>query len=255
MSSDDGLIGVIDSGIRLESELLGIYRKYYPQFKDEYLRLMVQEMMLTGETQIRIASEIIKQVKDNPGRFDQGGADPKEPSDLPKELRDFKETDCIIVELEPEAYSDFVLKSVKQLTGELSFTCVYVSVTKPSSFMRDILGKAGVDTSRVRFIDCNSVPETRDTVHPSDLTQLTITLRAQMEGILGRKVVVFDTLSALRIYNRQEIIADFVGVLSKRGKMDKFGMVWLHIRSQTEPLSGVVQTFADRVVEYPLHGR
>jgi hypothetical protein len=43
---------------------------------------------------------------------------------------------------------------------------------------------------------------------------------------------------------------NFVSVLSRKSKNEGFGLIWLHIKSETEPLDSLMQTFVDDVVSF-----
>jgi len=216
----------------------------------------MREMLLAGETQIKIANELIEYIKASPpalsgsgGEYLASGESSSAGDGLPGEIRDFSPPDCFIVEFDPRDYSNSVLRVVKHLVGDVGLPCIYVSVTKPVRVMEDIFRKAGVDTNKIRFIECSSILE-GGSIHPTNLTELNIVLETFVREMSGKRFVLFDTLSALGVYNSKQSLADFVSVVSKSSKLEGYGLLWLHVKSSTEVLDSVLQTFVDKVVGY-----
>jgi hypothetical protein len=116
--------------------------------------------------------------------------------------------------------------------------------------MRDILEKNGVDSNKVTFIGCGLAAEDKDSISPSDLTQISIAIEDNLQKIQDSKVVLFDTITALGVYNKSNVITEFVDLISKRSKLKKFGLIWIHIKSDTDTLDPVTHTFVDKVIEY-----
>ncbi|MFH1054483.1 MAG: hypothetical protein V1744_00145 [Candidatus Altiarchaeota archaeon] len=253
MNSDGDFSMILQQDVALEQDLINLYMKYYSSIKDDYLRLKVRELVLAGETQVKIAKDIAEYLRgktldltDLAASYEVGS----NISGIPEGIREFSPPDCIIVEMKHQSYNNFIIDSMKHLMEQPDLSCIYVSATKPVVVMKDILAKAGADIDRIQFIECSSAPEMPGSISPSNLTQINIELNNLLKITSGRKIVVFDTLSALQVYNTSQIITDFVNVVSKMAKVSGFGLVWLHIKSDTEPLNPVVQTFVDRTVPY-----
>ena len=263
MNSDDLTLRCVDREMNVEEGLMQEYRKYYSSLKDENLRLMMKEILLLGVTQMKVANEIIRYVQEqkNPTTIDAFGPLAKDgqekpavepytpPISLPREIEDFGPTDSLIVELSPWDYGAFVMGSMRHLVSDLGYSCIYVSVTKPLVVMKEMMAMMGIDESKMSFIECSSAPGVGDSISPVSLEELNYRMDSLVESMGGRKIVVIDTISALRVYNSEPVILDYVNIVSKRAKVRGFGLIILDLPSGSDAINPVMSTFVDKVVK------
>lgn len=259
MNSDDPILHALQTEKDVEQDLLRDYTACYSGLKDENLRLMMKELLLLGITQYRIASELIKYMQDKPSPSSVAPpisipgnvrTEPASKSSLPPELSNFSQTDCVIVELDPMDWGVFVSSTMRRLVSDLGFTCVYVSVTKPLVVVKELMTQTGVDMSRMRFIECSGTTEKGDVISPESLEELNFRIDSFAEASQGRRVVFIDTISALRVYNPDHVILDYVNIASKRAKTKGYGLIIMDVPSGDHPMNPVIRTFVDKVVSF-----
>lgn len=131
-------------------------------------------------------------------------------------------------------FSVLVVSPIDKLQNSIDQACkdlvetgnplLYVSLNKPHDVVKQAFEKAGIDTSKIFFIDClakssSQVSEQAYVVHienPADLTSLEIAISEFLEKIEGEKSVVIDALATLLIYNSEELTIKFTkSVLEK----------------------------------------
>ncbi|MFH0861543.1 MAG: hypothetical protein V1875_00800 [Candidatus Altiarchaeota archaeon] len=250
MNSDDLFLQCLDREKSIEGGLLQEYTKYYSSLKDDNLRLMMKEIFLLGITQMKVANEMIRYMQERkPGTAGVPSSSYAQSISLPDEITGFTPPDSMIVEVSPWDYGSFVAKSMRHLVTDRGLSCVYVSVTKPLVVIKDMMIQAGADMSRISFIECSSLQESKDAVSPESLEELNYRIDSLLDrmGDCGRFVVI-DTISALRVYNAEPIILDFVNITNKRAKIRGYGLMLLDIPSENDPINPVMRTFVDKVV-------
>lgn len=137
-------------------------------------------------------------------------------------------------------------------------SCLYVTINQPYNRMLKLLQKKGIDTDKVFFIDCITKESGGKEVEndnvfyldsPSNLTDLNISLNEGIDSIDGEKIIFFDALSTLIIYNKPGPFAKFThSVMTKvksLGIMSLFVVVKGEIDKDT--LTQIEQ-FSDSVI-------
>ena len=122
------------------------------------------------------------------------------------------------------------------------------------NLLNDLFKAYNLDLGKFRFIECSTVSDSEDSVHPSDLTDLSLRMSEAIRDLDKPSFVFFDTINALTVYNKKNNVVEFIDAISKKSKMDDFGIVWLHVRSSTDILDAVTKTFVDDVVDYMYTG-
>jgi len=116
---------------------------------------------------------------------------------------------------------------LEKFTEDNKMSVIYVSITKPYGSITDILGEKGIDTDEIFFIDCMSKAQETDAairakncvfIDPRNLTNISIAISEAVENLPDdeEKLVVFDTLSALRVYNEDKPLQQFSQFLTSK---------------------------------------
>lgn len=104
---------------------------------------------------------------------------------------------------------------------------IYVSITKPYAAITDILEEKGIPSEEIFFIDCMSKAQGGSDavraencvfIDPENLTNISIAISQAVENLPEDedKLLVFDTLSALRIHNDDEPLEQFGQFLTSK---------------------------------------
>lgn len=116
---------------------------------------------------------------------------------------------------------------LQKFTEKNEMSVIYVSITKPYDAITDILGEKNINTDEIFFIDCMSKAQDSDTatrakncvfIDPRNLTNISIAISEAVENLPEdeEKLVVFDTLSALRVYNEDKPLQQFSQFLTSK---------------------------------------
>ena len=92
-----------------------------------------------------------------------------------------------------------ISEQIKPVAGLVG---VYVSLNKTQKSTEEMLTAAGIDTSRMFFIDCVTTEQLRDDVlhvKPEDLDTLSLAIASFIKDIPGEKFLAIDALSTLLI--------------------------------------------------------
>lgn len=137
--------------------------------------------------------------------------------------------------------------------------CVYVSVSKPSATLDRQFKKAGINTENLFYIDCatslagNKLTRADNTIflRPSELTNLSITMSKAIEGMpkdRGR-LLLFDNLSTLMIYNDASSISRFAHAMTSRIRQWGITSIIMTLDEETdETIKSRMTQFVDKVV-------
>lgn len=135
--------------------------------------------------------------------------------------------DIILLLSKSEDIEEIKLEMLERFTEKEELSVIYVSITKPYDSITDILGDKGIDTDEIFFIDCMSKAQESDTairakncvfIDPRNLTNISIAISEAVENFPEdeEKLVVFDTLSALRVYNEDNPLQQFSQFLTSK---------------------------------------
>lgn len=138
--------------------------------------------------------------------------------------------------------------------------CIYVNVSKPYTTMERRFEKADADTDNIFYIDCATalagveVDRAANAVFlkPSDLTHISLTIENALESLPGGRdrVLLFDTLSTLMLYNDDQMVSKFAHSLMTRLRGWEVKSIILTLSEETdERIMSQLRQFADRVVD------
>ncbi|MFH0817926.1 MAG: ATPase domain-containing protein [Candidatus Micrarchaeota archaeon] len=127
-----------------------------------------------------------------------------------------KSNQVVLVVMPPQKYAQKLPEMLKDL-GEANVE--YVTLNKPHSTVLQNLKKSGVETKGFFFIDATGKKERSENCtavdSPTDLIQLDITM-FEIIGQKKPKLVVFDSITTLAIYNDEMSVLKFVhGIATK----------------------------------------
>jgi hypothetical protein len=146
--------------------------------------------------------------------------------------------------------------AVEYLTKKKRMSCIYLSLNKPSEAVEEMLEKRRVPKERVFIIDCVTgkvVHSRRGNVlfvsRPYNLTEMGISI-AQLAKIVGKDgFVMLDTLEVLQMYNKPEVVLQFIHSLTSLPV--RYGLRLL-VLATVEMFRGEVSKFAqyfDKIAE------
>ena len=156
---------------------------------------------------------------------------------------------------EPETMPELTADVVRTLTAQADV--IYFSITKTVDHQTDMFRKAGINVDNIRFIDCLSKTTGTETktvknaviVHPSNLIGMARTLTGLLSKTKGKKVVFFDPVTTLLIYNSLPALAKFVTTIVSRIRESGASAVFLCLASEkTEELTQELEKTADKII-------
>lgn len=138
--------------------------------------------------------------------------------------------------------------------------CVYVNVSKPYTTLEHRFEKAGADTDNIFYIDCATSLAGADVGragnvifrNPAELTNISLTIENALESLPGGRdrVLLFDTLSTLMLYNDDRMVSKFAHSLMTRLRNWEAKSIILTVSEETDPrIMSQLRQFADRVVQ------
>ena len=151
-----------------------------------------------------------------------------------------------------------IITSVENLQNKINETvksfngspAIYVSLNKTHNSVEEILKKAGIDVSRLFFIDCVTEEKTRDEVlhiNPTQLDKLSYAINSFIKEIEGKKFLLLDALSTFLIYNDENKVAAFVKEITGFASENKVNVVALSPRTKGKELLNKIFNFFDKV--------
>jgi hypothetical protein len=164
---------------------------------------------------------------------------------------------AILVIAEGENLEDNTTDIVKTLMKK-DTSCLYITLNQPYSRMLQLLGKKGINTKKIFFIDCitkssGGKSEEGDNVYflksPSNLTDLGISINEGLDSINGKKILFFDALSTLMIYNQPASFAKFAhSVMTKIKSAGVLGIFIIVKGEIGEELLSQIEQFCDSTI-------
>lgn len=155
-----------------------------------------------------------------------------------------EERDIVLVVTPAVKYSDVNLRILKYLVNERKLYGIYVTVNRPCENLTTLLGKHGVDITKLYFIDAISAIATDHMVNtpqciylenPQNLTELSITLTELVKRIPGEHNFLFmDSLSTLILYNGMGSVRKFAHFLATRMRSLNLSGVFISLEEETD---------------------
>lgn len=171
-----------------------------------------------------------------------------------------KKDDVILLMSGANSLESVKLELLEKYTQERPISVIYVSITKPYDLITDQLDDRGVESDKIFFIDCmskvkNSGNEVRSEncvfIDPRNLTNISIAISEAVKYLPDEhdKLVVFDTLSALSVYNDDKPLEKFGQFLTS--KIRNWGIKSVILTLEEEMNDGAVASisqFCDQTI-------
>jgi len=159
-----------------------------------------------------------------------------------------------------EAYFDTLTTLIDRFCNKKKLSCIYISITVPSSTILSAMQSLEIDTSKLRFVDCisfatmeSSATEDQQTVFVESPTMLEyIVLKMEYLFRKGRDeqfMVVLDSVNSLAAHNEVRMLYEFMQVLMASAKSRGAYPVLLSMEEQMKPeVREMLQLVCDQIV-------
>jgi archaellum biogenesis ATPase FlaH len=166
-----------------------------------------------------------------------------------------KEGNVILLVTPAEKLVETNTELLKWYISKKKYDAVYVTVNKPFSTLIERFQKDKIETSKIFIIDAIS-PSTTTTGNaifigsPKELTNISISTTSAIGKLKTAKILVFDSISTLLVYNKFEVVKDFVHFISSKMRELKITFVMTCIKEMTdEKVIAELRAFVDEVIE------
>lgn len=138
-----------------------------------------------------------------------------------------------------ESLIDKNVSILKELVNKKNYSCIYVTVNKPYFRLKKLYETEKINMKNMIFIDLISkkakldIKKIKDClfIHsPSSLTELSVAISTGIKNIKSeKKMVFFDNLSMMMVYNDIEVLMKFLHITISRvnSKNDKMILMLL----------------------------
>lgn len=178
------------------------------------------------------------------------------PNRVSEEVED---KDLVLVLTPGDMVEEVNTQLLKSFNQEKGLKTVYVTVSKPYKTKRNILEDDGVDTGQIFFIDCitklNADPPSRVEncvfLNPQALTDISIALTQAVESLPDDegKLLIFDTLSTLMLYNDDEVVGKFAHSIASKIREWGVKSIMLTLEEETdEQVISQLSQFCDSTI-------
>jgi KaiC/GvpD/RAD55 family RecA-like ATPase len=159
-----------------------------------------------------------------------------------------------------EAYFDTLTALIDRFCNKKGLSCIYISVTVPSSTLLAALRSLEIDTSKLRFVDCISYAtmecsdtENKQTVFVESPTMLEyIVLKTEYllrKGKGEKFMVILDSVNSLAAHNEVRMLYEFMQVLMAGAKSREAYPICLSMEEQLKPeVREMLQLVCDQIV-------
>ncbi len=171
---------------------------------------------------------------------------------------------------ESVAYADknvsFVLLNQKQIREGIVFmansflaeefkSVIIVSYSTPGE---EILAKiTEKDRNRVVIVDAFSrnsedkSPQVIKLSNPGDMTGVQIAIEKAEKNLLGEKIILFDSINVLTIYQKRETVAKFFHMFNNKIRLEDKTLIIFAVKESTDTeLVEYLKEFADKTFDY-----
>jgi len=159
--------------------------------------------------------------------------------------------------------TNYVAQNMRILNTFLTtedFSCIYVTLDRPYSYMKAVFESNGIDTDRFFFIDCvtklvNGTHRAKNVVFlqtPQNLTHLNLSLTHAVESMppAEKRFIFFDSLSTLMLYNPFNTVAKFIHYLTNMARLMGISMAIMSLKqTQYAELVSSLGRFFDTTIE------
>ena len=166
-----------------------------------------------------------------------------------------KEGNVVLMVIPADKLVETNTKLLKWYITQKKYGVVYVTVNKPFSTLIEHFQKEKIKTDKIFIIDAISPHEVRAgnavfIKSPKQLTNISITTTSKIKELKNAKMLVFDSISTLLVYNKFEVVKDFIRFISNKMKDLKVTFVMTCIKEMSDKKTiSDLRAFADDVVE------
>lgn len=169
-------------------------------------------------------------------------------------LKELKASQNLVLAWGRGQYKQGLLSANKAIAEKYKSIC-YITLTKPVRSVMSDLRRQGIDLKKYRFIDCVSkkagLKKARKTVFVSSPKSLTALGIAVSKALKKRKpkVLFFDSISSLLVYNSELDVVRFLHFLMIAVKGTKTKAVYPMLKNDLEKkLVREIELFSDKVI-------
>lgn len=190
--------------------------------------------------------------------------------ELRRFLKKFPPNKVVLFIVEAKDYQKAGMEIVKTIIMLNKFSGIYITTGRPHAVIAELMKKAGIDTTRVFFIDCVTrmylapkgivlgkpgMEMTESCLYltsPSNLTELGVALSQALAEIKSpqNKFIFVDSLSMLLLYNDESTVIKFIHFLTTRVKLfGLIGIIMVMEKIVREDLFTALHELCDAIVE------
>lgn len=167
-----------------------------------------------------------------------------------------KEGNIVLLVVPSKKLIEINTQLLKWYITEKNYGVVYVTVNKPFSELIAGFQKEKIDASKIFIIDAvtprSHVIRAENAVFissPKELTNISITTTSTIKKLEIAKVLIFDSVSKLLVYNDFEEVKDFIHFISNEMKNLRVTFVMTCIKEMTdEKKIAELRAFVDEVI-------
>ena len=138
---------------------------------------------------------------------------------------------------------------------KIKYPVVYVTVNKSFSTLIEHFQEEKIETSKIFIIDAISPGKQRAgnavfVGSPKALTNISITTTSTLKKLKTAKILIFDSISTLLVYNKFPVVKDFIAFITKEMKELKVTFVMTCIKEMTDKKTiAELTAFVDDIIE------
>ncbi|RLI88743.1 MAG: hypothetical protein DRO62_03105 [Candidatus Altiarchaeales archaeon] len=173
-----------------------------------------------------------------------------------EEFRDIEDRSIVLFIPPITEYHQDIIDILDLLVNEQNLNCVYVTINKSYRRLNELFSKKGINTEGIFFVDTISKGLGFDTdegdsfllADPRNLSGLGIAISNAIKRSNAR-VMVFDSLSGLNLYNSVSHISKFFHALTAEIRSWNIGAVIISIDGEfKEELIDTFSGFCDKTI-------
>ncbi len=172
---------------------------------------------------------------------------------------EFKKEEVVLLIVSAQKYLEVSMEVLQHYCNEENSSCVYVSVNRPYTNLMNLIKKNKINSEKIFVIDAITPDSARredveNAVfigNPKGLTDISISANSAVKNLPeGNRVLFFDSLSTLLIYNDSGSVTKFVHFLINKMKEWKISGIIISLEKETDAkLTSQLSQFVDKVIE------
>lgn len=173
-------------------------------------------------------------------------------------LEKVKEGDIVLLSVPSKKLIEINTKLLKEYITKKNYDVVYVTVNKPFSDLIENFKREKINTNKIFIIDAVTPQELINPIRtenavfvgsPKVLTNISITTISAIERIKTAKMLIFDSISTLLIYNDFEIVKEFIHFITTKLKELKITVIMNCIKEMNNKETlAQLNAFADEII-------